>query len=428
MLFIFLGVFVLFMLLGVPVAFAMGGTALVCSAVLWGLGGVPLPILTQQVVAGVNSFTTLAIPLFLFAGKLMNTGGITDRIFNFCQKLVGHLPGGLGHVNVLASVIFSGMSGTAAADAGGLGSMEIKAMEDQGFDTGFSVAVTGASSLIGPIIPPSVPMVTYGVLSGTSVSALFIGGILPGLLMALSMSGLVVFYSIRRNYPRCARATFKELLHEFGRAILPLLTPVIIIGGIWTGVFTPTEAAGVATTYAFIIIVFVYQEMRIKEVWFMAKETVVDCVAVLSIVAFVTVYGYVLTRTRIPQILAEAVFEFTSDPTLIILLLVAFLLVVGCFMSTMESILLFTPIFYPLLNEAGVNLLVFGVIMCLVLMVGQLTPPFGIVLFVLTKISGMEMMDVVKNALPFTLPVLLVVALIILFPGIVTFLPSLMIV
>ncbi len=424
MLAIFLGVFVFLMVVGMPVAYAMGATALVTSAILWGFGGVPYEILVQQTVSGLNSFTTLAIPMFLFAGQLMNTGGITNRIFNFCQSLVGHLHGGLGHVNVLASVIFSGMSGTAAADAGGLGLMEIKAMEDQGFDTEFSAAVTGASALIGPIIPPSVPMVMYGCLAGVSVSGLFIGGILPGLLMAVSMMLLVAFYAVKRNYPRSKKYTMSERWHEFLRAFPSLLTPVIIIGGIWTGIFTPTEAASVAVLYAFVLIVLIYRELNLAQVWKMAKTCLTDSAAVLGIIAFVKVYGYVLTRTQLPVKLANAVFTVTTDPIAIMFLLIGFLLVVGCFMSTLESITLFTPIFIPMLNEAGVDLLVFGVVMCLVLMIGQLTPPFGIVLFVITKISKLEMAAVVKASLPFCVPVLIVVVAIVFCPQIVTFLPG----
>jgi tripartite ATP-independent transporter DctM subunit len=425
MLAIFLGVFVFFMIVGVPVVFAMGGTALVTSVILWGFAGVPLNILVQQTVAGLNNFAQLAIPVFLFAGQLMNTGGITDRIFRFCQSLVGHWPGGLGHVNVMASVIFSGMSGTAAADAGGLGMMEIKAMRDQGFDMEFSAAITGASSLIGPIIPPSVPMVMYGCLAGVSVTSLFIGGLLPGLLMALGMSIMVAVYAIKRNYPRSEKQSMRVRWKSFVQAFPSLMTPVIIIGGIWSGIFTPTEAAAVAVLYAFILIIFVYRELSFKQFVQAAKNCVIDSAAVLGIIAFVKVYGYVLTRTQLPMKLAAAVFTITTNPVLIVLLLIGFLLIIGCFMSTMESITLFTPIFLPMLTACGVDLIVFGVIMVLTLMIGQLTPPFGIVLFVITKISGLEMMDLVKAALPFAIPVLIVTIMIVFVPQIVTFLPGL---
>lgn len=425
MLAVFLGIFIVLMVVGVPVIFAMGATALITSVILWGFGGVPLNILVQQTVQGLNSFTTLAIPMFMLAGQLMNTGGVTKRIFDFCQAMVGHLPGGLGHVNILASVIFSGMSGSAAADAGGLGVMEIKAMEDQGFDTEFSAAVTASSSLIGPIIPPSVPLVTYGVMAGLNVTTLFIGGLLPGILMAVGMSVLVVYYARKRHYPRSPRMTWGQKWHAFLRAFPSLMTPIIIIGGIWSGIFTPTEASSIAIAYAFVLIVLIYREMNMKDVWVMAKKSVVDCTAILAILAFVKVYSYVLTRTRLPMLLADAVFSITTNPTLIMFLLIGFLLIVGCFMNTLSSITLFTPIFLPMLQTCGVNLYAFGLIMCLILMIGQLTPPFGIVLFVITKLTKLDMMRLVKECLPFTVPVLIVAILIVFFPQIVTFLPGL---
>ncbi|MCC8189192.1 MAG: TRAP transporter large permease [Planctomycetes bacterium] len=417
--------FITLLVMGVPVAFAMGGTAILSGVLLWGIEGLPIDILTQRAMAGVNNFTTLAIPLFLLSGKLMNAGTITDRIFNFAQSAVGGIPGGLGHVNILASVIFAGMSGTAAADAAGLGAMEIKAMTNAGFDKDFSVAVTGASSLVGPIIPPSVPMVMYGVLTGTSVSSLFIGGILPGLVMSLGMSCLVVYYARKRNYPRGERFSWSRLGRHFKLAAFPLLTPAIIMGGIWTGIFTSTEAAGVAVVYALLLIVVVYRTMGPMDVWRMVKRTVIDCASILFIIACTAVYGYVLIRTQIPMLLAESVFAMTKNPIVIIFLLIGFLMVIGCFMSTMESIILFVPIFLPLLQQARIDLLVFGIIMCLTLMIGQLTPPFGTVLFVLAKISDVPMDRVVRVSIPFTIPVLVTTILCALFPKFVTFLPML---
>ncbi|MDF2523375.1 MAG: siaM, partial [Clostridiales bacterium] len=304
---IFVGGLLFFMLCGVPVAFAMGGTALISGIYLWGFEQIPINILAQRLLSGTNNFTTLAIPLFLLAGQLMNGSSITDRIFKFCQNLVGNVPGGLGQVNVLGSVIFSGMSGTAAADAAGIGSMEIKAMKDAGFDLPFSVAVTGASSLIGPIIPPSVPMVMYGVLAGVSVTGLFIGGILPGLIMALGMMVQVHIYSVKRNYPRGDKLNLKNLWESFKQAFFPLLTPVIIIGGIWSGVFTATEAAGVAVAYALVISLFVYRSISIKDTIALFKKSIVDCASILFVLGCVSMYGYVLTRTRLPEVLADGV-------------------------------------------------------------------------------------------------------------------------
>jgi tripartite ATP-independent transporter DctM subunit len=422
---VFVGTFIFLMFIGVPAGFAMGSTSLISAFLLWGIDSLPIEIFAQRLVGGVNSFTTLAIPLFLLAGQLMNGGSITTRIFNFANSCVGHLPGGLGHVNVLGSIIFSGMSGTAAADAAGLGAMEIKAMVDNGYDIDFSVAVTGASSLIGPIIPPSVPLVMYGVLANVSVGQLFIGGIIPGLLMGVSMSVLVIFYSIKRNYPRGERITIRQFFINLREAVLPLFCPALIIGGIWTGVFTPTEAAAVAVTYA-ILLNFIYRDISPGQVWSICKNVVIDSASILFIMGCVSVYGYVLIRTRIPMLLAQAVFGITTNPFGIILILIVFLLIIGCFMSTTESIILFVPIFLPLLTQANIDLLFFGVIMAMTLMIGQLTPPFGIVLFILTKVSKIGFDRVVRAVLPFSIPVLAVILLCVFFPFFITFLPSLM--
>ncbi len=421
---IFVGVLILLMLLGVPVAFAMAATAFVSAVYLWGFEGLPLHILIQQTVSGVNSFTSIAIPLFLLAGQLMNGSDITNRIFSFCQACVGSLRGGLAHVNVLCSVIFAGMSGTAAADAAGLGAMEIKAMTDAGFDKEFSVAVTGASALIGPIIPPSVPMVMYGVLAGVSVSGLFIGGILPGLMMALGMMIMIYFYSIKRNYPRGEPFSLKHLWETFRHAILSLLTPAIIIGGIWTGIFTATEASAVAVLYASILALFIYRDMKLRQWIDLLKKSVVDCAAIMLVLGCVSLYGYVLTRTRIPVLLAEAVVSVTTDKVIITVILILFLLLIGCFMSTTECVLLFTPIFLPLMQQVGIDISVFGVVMCLVLMIGQITPPFGTCLFILCKTAGLGMDVVVRETLPLTIPTLITAILCLIFPGLVTFLPG----
>ena len=248
-------------LMGIPVAYSLGLSALfimTCS------GGVKWATVCGQMVAGINSFTILSVPLFLLAGNLMNRCGVTDRLFRFARVLVGWLPGGLGHVNVLASFIFAGMSGTAIADASGLGRIEIKAMEDAGYDKDFSCAITSASSTLGPIIPPSMPLVVYGTISGASIGALFLAGVIPGAIMALMMMGLVTVISIRRKYPKDALPGFRQLLRACKEGFLPCLTPVIILLGIYTGIFTPTESAAIAVVYAAVLGLFVYREVDFK--------------------------------------------------------------------------------------------------------------------------------------------------------------------
>ncbi len=422
---VFVVVFIILLIAGIPVVFSLGMTSFVSAIVMWGVEGLPLDVLAQRMTSGFNSFTTVGIPLFLLAGKLMNAGTISHRIFKFAQDLVGRFPGGLGHVNVLASVIFSGMSGSVAADAAGLGQIEIQAMVREGFDVDFSAGITGASALISPIIPPSVPMVTYAILAGTSVSAMFIGGIVPGLLMAAGLCIMVAIYAKKRNYPKSPAPSRAEVWHDFKRAILPLMTPVIIIGGIWTGWFTPTEAAAIAVLYSAILILFVYRSLTLKAFWAELRKSMVDCACIMFVMGGINMYGYMLTRTRIPLMLANWIVTITDDPALILTMLIVFLLIIGCFMSTLESIMLFTPIFIPILSAINYDPMTFGVVMCVTLMIGQLTPPFGTTLFVLTKITNMSMDRVVKACLPFAIPILIVVALLVVFPPLVTFLPSL---
>ncbi len=422
---IFVIAFVVFLLLGVPVVFSLGGTAIVSAIALWGIEGIPFEVMAQSMVSGMDSFTTIGIPLFLLAGSLMNAGTITDRIFDFAQAVVGHVRGALGYVNILASVIFSGMSGSAASDAAGLGQIEIQAMEKHGYDTDFAVAVTGASALISPIIPPSVPMVTYGVLAGTSVTRLFIGGIVPGIMMAVGMAALVWYYSRKRNYPKGERLTSKQFWRTIKEAILPLMTPIIIIGGIWSGKFTPTEAAAITVLYAIILSVVIYRCMSLRALWQTLQKALLDCACIVFVMGGVSMYGYVLTRTRVPILLANTIAEITTNPLIILIILNFFFLICGCFMSTLESIILFTPIFLPLLQQVHVDLTVFGVIMCVNLMIGQLTPPFGTCLFILAKIGNLPMNRVVKACAPFILPVLITTILITFIPDLVTFLPNL---
>ena len=418
-------VFILLMMIGVPVAFSMGATSLLAGVFFWGLDSIPLATFAQRMLSGMNSFTMLSVPLFLLAGRLMNEGEITNKLFNFAQKSVGHLPGGLGHVNILCSVIFAGMSGTSVADAAGPGTIEIKAMTDNGFDKEFSIGITGGSALIGPIIPPSVPMVLYGAIAECSISSLFIGGLMPGVLMALGMAALVTYFAIKRNYPREEKATVKELLHALKDSFLPLLTPVIIVGGIWTGIFTATEASGIAVVYATILILFVYKNMTLKQLWGHLKATSIDCACIMFVMAGCSLYGYVLTRSCIPQIIAAALTNLTRNPILIVLLIVMFLMFIGCFMSTTESILLFAPIFVPVIKDVGYSVVAFGVIMCLALCIGQLTPPFGSSLFVLSKTTGVRLDHVARACFPFLIPVVLVTLLCALFPVIITFIPNL---
>lgn len=424
--FILVIVFIILMMIGIPVTFSMGVTGLLAALYQWGVDGIPFVTIAQRMLSGMNSFTMLAVPLFLLYGRLMNEGEITERMFYFARKCVGHWPGGLAHVNILNSIIFAGMSGTAVADAAGPGQIEIRAMTDNGFDLDFAIGVSGGSALIGPIIPPSVPMVIYGAIAECSIATMFIGGIIPGLLMAIGMSIMVLYYTKKRKYPREARASGKERLDSFKNAFLPLLAPVIIIGGIWCGVFTPTEAAAVAVVYGTFLILVVYRNMTLKEYWGHIKAVSIECAGIMFMMAGCNIYSYMLTRSQLTQKIAQALINTTDNSMIMLFLITFFLLIIGCFMGTTPAILLFAPIFVPVIKSVGFSVEAFGVIMCLVLCIGQLTPPFGSSLFVLAKFNRMALDRVAKACLPFCLPVLVVVLMCILCPTIITFLPNLL--
>ena len=419
----FIGVLIALFIVGIPVAASIG---LTCLAVLWyenGITNIPLSLLPLKMMHGVNNFPLLAVPFFILAANLMNKGSVTPRIFNFANSLVGHLRGGLGHVNVLASMIFAGMSGTAVADAAGLGALEIRAMRDQGYSLRYSIGITGASSVIGPIIPPSVAMVIYGWLSDVSVGALFIGGLVPGVLMALALSGMTIIRSYRVAMPMQPRAPFSEMLRLFKQAVLSLLTPIIIVGGIWSGIFTPTESGAVASLYAVILGVFIYRDVKWKDLLDVFRNTIEFTAIILFIISVAGLYGWLLVRLQIPLTLAEGVVQLTTNPTLLLFFLMIFFLIVGCFMSVIESVLIFTPIMVPMIEVLGIDPLFFGVMMVITLSVGVITPPFGNVIYVLVGITGQTFEQVVKALVPFLIPILVTIVVLILFPEIVTVLP-----
>jgi len=318
-------VFALLMIIGVPIAVSLAFSAIVTVFVT---DSFAVTAIIHRMIGSTNSYTLLAIPFFILAAKLMNTGSITKRIFRAAAAWVGHIPGGLGHANIVASIIFSGMSGSAVADAGGLGQVEIQAMTDEGFDPEFSAAVTAASATVGPIIPPSVPMVVYGMMAEVSVGALFMGGFIPGLILGLATMILVYFIAKKRNYPK-HDFSFKEVVVSTKSAFLSLLTPVIIIGGIWGGIFSPTEAAVVAVGYSFILSVIVYRELSLKDVWHEMKQTAVDSAAILFIIAGAAAFSWLVAMTGVTNNLAQFLTSLTDSKVLILLILnITFLILV----------------------------------------------------------------------------------------------------
>jgi len=417
------GMIILFVL-GIPVGYSLGIAGML--AYLNELGSrVNIPMLSQRMQYGVNNFLLLAIPLFILAAKLMNTAGITTRLFNFARCLVGFLPGGLGHANTVASLIFAGMSGAAVADAAGLGQVELKAMKDEGYDSEFSVAITAASSTIGPIFPPSIPMVIYALVAEESVGKLFLGGVVPGLVMTVALMLMVAYYAHQRGYPRTPFPGLREILYVASKAVLPIFTPIILLGGIWSGVFTPTEAASVAVAYALVLGVIVYKELHPRDLGKIFMETAKETAAIGIIICAANFFGWLLLRTGLTNKVATGITQLTTDPMIFLLLVNVFLLVVGCFMETVVAILIVTPMLMPVVLKLGIDPLHFGLVLVLNLMIGLLTPPFGVVLFVMAGISDLPFERVVRATLPFLIPLLAVLALITFFPPLVTWLPKL---
>lgn len=414
--------FALFLILGMPISFCMMGASMLYMLV----NELPLFTVVQTMTSSIGeSFTIIAIPFFILAGNIMNNSGITQKIFDFANVCVGWFPGGLGHVNILASIIFSGMSGTAVADAGGLGAIELDAMKKAGYDDDFSLAVTGASSIIGPIIPPSVPAVTFAVAGGVSVGALFVAGVIPGVIMGLAMAVLVYVTSKKRNYAVCARPTLKMAVKAFGNSFFELLTPVILIGGISTGIFTPTEAAAVCVLYA-LVLSFATRSITVKEIPGFVKETLKNTVGITFIIAAASIFSYILTIEQVPAMLTNLFLDNVHNRYLALLLINLILLVVGMFMETMASLTVLTPILLPVAVSFGVHPVHFGIIMILNLMIGLLTPPVGTVLYVLAGLSDVSFEKIAKAILPYV-GVLMVVLLILTFvPELVLFLPRLM--
>lgn len=420
------GTLLVLMFIGVPVGMAMIGASIVVLASNRGLESIPYEMIAQRTLYGVNSFTLLAIPAFLLIGRLMNASGISDRVFNVARALVGHLRGGLGHVNVLSSMIFAGMSGSAVADAGGLGPVQMRAMEKDGYSRGFSAAVTASSATIGPIIPPSIPAVIYGALANVSIAAVFLGSIIPGVLMGLSLMALVGFISHRRGYPVAARASLRQIAAAIGSGFLPILTPVIIIAGILSGLFTPTEASVIALAYAFVIAFFVYRTITLREFWAICRETAVDTAALLIIIAGSALYAWVLARYQVTTQIIEFLSGSIESSSVLLLLLMLFVLAIGCFIDSVPALFLLTPILVPLVVSYGINPVHFGVAMIFNLMIGLVTPPVGTVLFTVQKVADIPFGELVREIMPFYIPLFGMLLAITFIPALVLFLPNLL--
>lgn len=419
---ILLIVMVVLILLNAPITYALAMAGIVFF-LQHGLSGIQYIV---KLAGGIDIFTLLAAPLFIFAGNIMNHGGVTDRIFNFADSIVGHIRGGLGHVNVLASTMFAGMSGSAIADAAGLGPIEIKAMTDHGYDKDFSLAVTGASAVIGPIIPPSTIMIVYGVTAEVSISRLFLGGVIPGILIAVAEMGMVYWYAVRRNYPKGDRFSLKRLWKEFRASFLSLLTVVVILGGILGGVFTATEAGAFAALYALLISVFVYKELTWKQVWEIMCDTAKQSGCILMLVGTASIFGWCLTYEQAPQKVANLLVSLTENKTVILLLFALVYVFLGMIMEATAIIVTTVPIVVPLFKLLGIDLVYFGVLCCIIMSLGTITPPVGTCMFVLCKMTKTPIQQFTKAILPWLGLLLVIIVLLVLFPGLITALPNLL--
>ena len=406
---------------GMPVGFSL---IVIAVAFLW-IDGNGLAFAPQRMAAGLNSFPLLAVPFFVLTGHLMNSAGVTERLFTFARTLVGHITGSLGHVNVMASLLFSGMSGSAVADAGGLGQLEIKAMRDEKYDDDFAGAVTAASAIIGPLVPPSIPMVIYGVTANASVGRLFLAGVVPGVLCAAALMTLIYFIARKRGYPKYPMARLGEAWRALKRAALALLTPVIIIGGIFGGLFSPTEAAAVAALYALFLGTVVYRELSWRDLGAVLRDTVNTTAAVGIIVAGVSVFGWVIAREQVPQQATELFLSLSDDPIVLLLLVNLLLLVLGTFIESLALLLLVVPVLVPVALQFDIDPVHLGVVIVMNLMVGILTPPMGVALFVVAKVADIPFGVLAKAILPFLIPIVAVLLLITLVPDLVLFLPEL---
>jgi len=418
-----LGGFLLLVVLGFPIVFSLAITSLLYLAVY----GIPVITMAQKMITGIDTYALLAVPFFILAGNLMNTGGVTRRLFRFASAMVGHIPGGLGHANVLASMIFAGMSGAAIADAGGLGTIEIKAMRDEGFDIGFSAAVTAASSTIGPIIPPSIPMVIYASIASVSVGKLFLAGAVPGVLMGLSLMIMIYFVAKKRHYPVHAAFSLREAGLSLADGFLPLLTPVIILGGILGGIFSPTEAAIVASTWALVLGMMVYREIKLRDLITIVMDTIKTTSMVVYIISAAAIFGWLLGREQVPQTVAQMLFSISKDPNVILLIIIVFLLIIGCVMETTAALILLTPILVPPVIQLGIDPVHFGLIMVLDLMIGLLTPPVGVVLYITSSIAKIPFEEMARVTAPYLIPLVIVLLISAFVPAVPMTLPNLLI-
>ena len=420
---IFLVVFVGFLMFGAPIYLS-----LLCSGLSYVFihGGIDNMAVMAKMYGSLNNFVLLAIPMFMMAGIIMNQGGITDRIFGFCRSVLGHFPGGLAYVNILSSFIFSGMSGSALADVGGLGAVEIKAMRDEGYEDDLIFGITAASATMGPIIPPSIPMVIYGAAASVSVGTLFMAGIGPGIVIAIVLGVFVFVEAKRRKYKVHPKSSFKEILNWFGKSFWALLMIAIILGGISCGAFTPTEASCIAIAYCLFAVCVIYREMPFSNIGECISETVTGIVPALSIVSAASLFGWVLQFEHLGKLMLNGILSVTDNKLVVLLLIDLILLFLGMILDSTPTILLMVPIFQPLVQQMGISEIHLGIVVILNLMIGLMTPPYGQSLFMLASATKTPFNKVVQYVCPWLIPMFIALALVTFFPDITLLIPRLL--
>ena len=414
--------FVALFVLGFPVVLAIG---IPCIVYIFAKG-LPVDLIAQRTLYALDSFPLVAVPVFLFVGSLMNSAGISRYIYQFADTAAGRLPGGLAQVNIFGSLIFAGMSGSALADIGGIGRIEIDAMKSKGFSMPFAAAVTSSSAIVGPIFPPSIPLIIYGTVTGVSVIQLLLGGILPGLLCVAMLMLMTGWLAVRRNYPRASRwPTWAELWRDFKPAAPAIAAPVILIGGMLLGYFTPTEIASVTVLYAVLISSLFYRELTWQGVLSAAYETIRASAGILLIVAVAALFGWILSVEQVPQHLTNWMLSISRDPYVLLLIVNLLLIVVGMFLDSTTAILVIAPIIAKPLVAAGVDPVHLGMVVVFNLMIGLLTPPMGLALYLVADIAKITMKDLLREMMPYYVPLTVTLLLITYIPWLTTWIPRL---
>lgn len=414
-------VFLICLILRFPIAFSLGLSCLIYVI----FKGIPLVILPMKMYSGIDVFVLLSIPGFILAGNLMNHGGLTEKIIKFCNHLMGHIRGGLGLANVGASMLFAGISGTAVSDTASIGSVMIPAMKKEGYDAGFSCAVTASSSTVGPIIPPSVPMIIAATLSGLSVGKLFLAGAIPGFLLGVGLMLMVYFISAKNKYPKHPKSSISQIAKGFVDTFWALLMTFIIIFGIVGGIFTPTEASIIAVVYALIIGAFVYRRLSLKTLPVIILDSMKTSASLMILVGFANLFGWILITERLPQMISSEILDFTTNKYLVLLIINLLLIFVGTFMETIAALLILFPLLLKVAVAVEVDPIHFAVIAVLNLIIGLTTPPVGVCLFVASSIGKISIARVSKSSLPFLAVSIIVLILVTIFPQISLFLPGL---